>query len=68
MAEPRLRDLFLVDCAARTEVVEQILYDSLLALAATVGAVPGPLEASRDEEADALRLLESARRELLRLL
>jgi ferritin-like metal-binding protein YciE len=68
VAEARLRDLFLIDCATRAEALERVLYDALLALAADVGAAAEPLRANRDEEAEAQRRLEGARRELLALL
>ena len=68
VAEPRLRDLFLIDCATRAEALEHVLYDALLALAAEVGAAAEPLGANQDEEAEAQRRLEGARRELLALL
>jgi ferritin-like metal-binding protein YciE len=63
--EPRLKDLFLVDAAARTEHLELALYESLAALAPPLGVDPGPLLANRDEERQALEELERVRGRLL---
>jgi ferritin-like metal-binding protein YciE len=62
---PRLRDLALVDAAARTEQLETALYGTLVELAAQVGVDSARLEQNRDEEREALRRLEEARRALL---
>ena len=64
-AEPRLRDLLLIDCAARTEAVEGQLYASLLALAVTLDVDSSSLGENRDEEDAALHELDEARRRLL---
>lgn len=63
--EPRLRDLFLIDCAARTEAVEGQMYASLLALASVLGAEASGLGRNRDEENAALQELDRARAQLL---
>jgi ferritin-like metal-binding protein YciE len=63
--EPRLKDLFLVDAAARTEHLELALYESLAALAPSLGVDPAPLLANRDEERQALEELERVRSRLL---
>jgi ferritin-like metal-binding protein YciE len=63
--EPRLRDLFLIDCAARTEAVEGQLYASLLALASGLEVdAAGPAQ-NRDEEDAALQSLHGVRSRLL---
>lgn len=63
--EPRLKDLFLVDAAARTEHLELALYESLVALAPSLGVDPSPLEANRGDELHALEELERVRAQLL---
>ncbi|MGN6798072.1 MAG: YciE/YciF ferroxidase family protein [Gaiellaceae bacterium] len=63
--EPRLRDLFLVDCASRTEVVEAALYTSLIALAGPLGVDASALKENRGEEQGALRALDDVRGRLL---
>jgi ferritin-like metal-binding protein YciE len=64
-AEPRLKDLFLIDAATRTEALEAVLYESLIELAPAVPAETSPLEHNRDEELAARGGLERARRALL---
>jgi len=63
--EPRLHDLFLIDCAARTEAVESQLYEGLLALAGALDVDASGLAENRDEEVAALQALGEARRQLL---
>ena len=63
--EPRLRDLFLIDCATRTEALESALYVSALAVASLLEVDASPLAANRAEEDAARRALEAARTSLL---
>jgi ferritin-like metal-binding protein YciE len=64
--EPRLRDLFLIDCAARTEALEGQVYASLLGLSGAFdGLDASGLAENRDEENAALHALDDVRRQLL---
>jgi hypothetical protein len=63
--EPLLRDLFLVDCATRTETVERQLYTTLIALADALDVDVSGLARNHDEEDDALQALDTTRRGLL---
>ena len=65
VVEPRLRDLFLIDCAARTEGVEAALYTSLIALAGSLEIDASDLAKNRGEEEGALRALDDVRGRLL---
>lgn len=60
VVEPRLKDLFLADAAARTEHLEIALYSSLIPLGVQLGLDAAPLERNRDEERGALAQVEEA--------
>jgi ferritin-like metal-binding protein YciE len=65
IAEPRLRDLFLVSAAAKTEHLEIALYEGLIPLARRLAVEAGPLEQNLAEERHALGALELAGTALL---
>ena len=65
IVEPRLRDLFLVSAAAKTEHLEIALYENLLRLAQHVGVETGSIEQIVAEERHALATLEDASATLL---
>jgi ferritin-like metal-binding protein YciE len=68
VVEPRLKDVFLADGAARTEHLELALYASLIGLAVQLGADASPLEQNVAEEEAALHRLERASAQLRDLL
>jgi ferritin-like metal-binding protein YciE len=65
IAEPRLRDLFLVSAAVKTEHLEIALYTGLIAIARRVAVEAGPLDENLDEEQRALTGFEQAGAALL---
>jgi ferritin-like metal-binding protein YciE len=65
IAEPRLRDLFLVSAAVKAEHLEVALYATLVPLARHLGVETGALEQTVAEEREALAALEQARAALL---
>ena len=65
IVEPRLRDLFLVSAAAKTEHLEIALYAGVIPLARRVTGEAGDLEQSLAEEQQALVALEQAAEALL---
>jgi ferritin-like metal-binding protein YciE len=65
IVEPRLRDLFLVSAAAKTEHLEIALYAGLIPIARQIAVDVDPLELNLTEERNALSALEHAGTALL---
>jgi ferritin-like metal-binding protein YciE len=65
IVEPRLRDLFLVSAASKTEHLEIALYAGVIPLARRVTGEAGDLEQNLAEEQQALIALEQAGEALL---
>jgi ferritin-like metal-binding protein YciE len=59
IVEPMLRDVFHAAGAARVEHVELAAYETLIELAAALGLDASLLERNREEDAAALKLVES---------